>query len=214
MHWHDTPWWLQNIWLWFQWKNHNGCIKISVKFQWKHLIYFSWDHNDSDEFVMISVKVKKKLKKSNTTSKIGFFQSHIFILSLFKAFPYSTQTINNQGWIYWQVYKRNVNNNGSDNSKHILITMLTYYARHCAYSTAIISFHTKTTPEISSLFFPSWQVGKQGLRKGAICSRTYMVKCSKKMSLTTGLILHCQLHKFKFLHFRIPTSGCHTNWVY
>lgn len=47
VHWHNTPRWLHNIGLWFQRKNHNGCIKISVKFRWKHLIYFSWDHNDS-----------------------------------------------------------------------------------------------------------------------------------------------------------------------
>lgn len=58
LHWHDAQWWLQNIWWWLQWENHNGCIKISGKLQWEHLIHFSWDHNDSDEFVMISVEVE------------------------------------------------------------------------------------------------------------------------------------------------------------
>lgn len=150
MHWHDAPWWLQNIWLWFQWKNHNGCIKISVKFQWKHLIYFSWDHNDSDELVMISVEVKK-IKKERQPVRSGPFK--VIFLFLVCVFSYFTQTINNQGWIYWEVYKKNVNNN-NNNNKHLLITMLTYCARHYAtYIPGIIHFITKPSQRLILWFF-------------------------------------------------------------
>ena len=62
--------------------NHNGYIKISVKFQWKHLIQFSWDHNDSDSFVISSIEAEWEKEREMQTSDCVLWDLDVYKASV------------------------------------------------------------------------------------------------------------------------------------